>query len=213
MDSSAAGRLKPRKVPSQQRSKATVEAILEATVQVLLREGAVKLTTRRIADRAGVSIGTVYQYAPGKEALLYALVSRQLDLAVGSVELVCRAAQGHTLAQCSDAFVAGYVDAKAAEPDMARALYHATSRLDMTELVEAAVERLERAARDLLASASDARIENLDEVAFCWVTTVVGATRRVFEGADSAARLPAFRSQLLIMSRAYLEAAGTREPG
>jgi hypothetical protein len=54
--------LKPRKTPRQARAEATVDAILEATIQVLLSEGAGRLTTTRVAARAGVSVGTMYQY-------------------------------------------------------------------------------------------------------------------------------------------------------
>ena len=50
----------------------TVEAISEATIQVLLAVGLDRLTTTRVAERAGVSVGTLYQYYPNKQALLYA---------------------------------------------------------------------------------------------------------------------------------------------
>jgi AcrR family transcriptional regulator len=63
----------PRKLPQQERSKITVEAILTATTQILVEEGYAKATTNRIAERAGVSIGSLYQYFPSKEALLAAL--------------------------------------------------------------------------------------------------------------------------------------------
>ena len=58
--------LRPRKTPRQARSAATVDAIFEATIQVLLVEGEKGLTTTRIAERAGVSVGTMYQYFPHK---------------------------------------------------------------------------------------------------------------------------------------------------
>ena len=66
--------LKPRKTPTQARSAATVDAIFEATIQVLLAAGGQRLTTTRVAERAGVSVGTMYQYFPNKQALLYAVV-------------------------------------------------------------------------------------------------------------------------------------------
>lgn len=76
-DPSAA--LKPRKEPRQARAAATVDAILQATVQVLLAEGPRRLTTTRVAERAGVSVGTMYQYFQHREALLYAVIRRYLD--------------------------------------------------------------------------------------------------------------------------------------
>ena len=54
--------LNPRKKPAQSRSKVTVDAIFEATIQVLLADGLQRLTTTRVAERAGVSVGTLYQY-------------------------------------------------------------------------------------------------------------------------------------------------------
>ncbi len=58
--------------PRQARSQATVDAIFEATIQVLLKDGLPRLTTIRVAERAGASVGTLYQYYSHKEALLFA---------------------------------------------------------------------------------------------------------------------------------------------
>jgi AcrR family transcriptional regulator len=62
-----------RKKPRQARSARMVEDILEAAVRVLRREGARRFTTVRVADEAGVSVGSLYQYFPNKEALLFRL--------------------------------------------------------------------------------------------------------------------------------------------
>src|SRR5687768_5182044 len=64
----------PKKHPHQRRSRATIDTIFDATVQVLLANGFDKTTTIQIADRAGVSIGSLYQYFPNKRALLAAIV-------------------------------------------------------------------------------------------------------------------------------------------
>jgi AcrR family transcriptional regulator len=69
-------KLSPRKTPRQERSRATVEALLEATTDILIREGYAKLTTNRIAERAGVNIASLYQYFPGKEAIVAELRRR-----------------------------------------------------------------------------------------------------------------------------------------
>ena len=62
-----------RKAPKQARSNDLVAAILEAAVQVLAKEGAQRFTTARVAERAGVSVGSVYQYFPNKAAILFRL--------------------------------------------------------------------------------------------------------------------------------------------
>jgi AcrR family transcriptional regulator len=64
-----------RKQPRQQRSAALVSAVLDAAVQVLTREGAARFTTARVAERAGVSVGSLYQYFPNKAAILFRLQS------------------------------------------------------------------------------------------------------------------------------------------
>jgi AcrR family transcriptional regulator len=68
-----------RKLPAQKRSKITVELLLEATTRVLKKHGYAKADTNRIAEVAGVSIGTLYQYFSGKESLIAAVVERHVD--------------------------------------------------------------------------------------------------------------------------------------
>ena len=67
---------KPRKLPKQSRSRVTVEAILAATTHILVEEGYDKANTNRIAERAGVSIGSLYQYFPNKKSLITALMDQ-----------------------------------------------------------------------------------------------------------------------------------------
>ncbi|WP_237051729.1 TetR family transcriptional regulator [Lysobacter antibioticus] len=68
-------RISSRKHPRQARSNQLVSAILEAAAQVLAAEGAQRLTTARVAERAGVSVGSLYQYFPNKAAILFRLQS------------------------------------------------------------------------------------------------------------------------------------------
>ncbi|HVW25020.1 MAG TPA: TetR family transcriptional regulator [Polyangiaceae bacterium] len=63
----------PRKTPKQERSARLVAAILEAAIRVLKRDGAAAFTTVAVAERAGVSVGSLYQYFPNKEAILFRL--------------------------------------------------------------------------------------------------------------------------------------------
>lgn len=65
-----------RRAPQQDRAKATVDAIIEATAQLLVEEGFHKTSTNRIAERAGVSVGSLYQYFKNKEAIVSALLER-----------------------------------------------------------------------------------------------------------------------------------------
>ena len=74
-------RTAPRKLPRQSRAHATVDAILQAAAYILAREGWARLTTNRVADRAGVNIGSLYQYFPSKEAIVHELLRRHVAAA------------------------------------------------------------------------------------------------------------------------------------
>ncbi|SAI66472.1 TetR family transcriptional regulator [Bordetella ansorpii] len=77
MSQDSAKPLRPRKAPTQTRSLETVAAIVEAAAQVLEAEGLEGFNTNAVARRAGVSIGSLYQYFPGKDALTVALIERE----------------------------------------------------------------------------------------------------------------------------------------
>lgn len=64
----------PRKIPKQARSAAMVETILEAAARILEEEGIAQLNTNRISQRAGVSVGSLYQYFPSKDAIVLELI-------------------------------------------------------------------------------------------------------------------------------------------
>ena len=78
-------RLDPRKPPTQSRATETVNAVLEAAARILERHGFERYTTNAIAERAGVSIGSLYQYFPGKDAVTVALIERESALLLADV--------------------------------------------------------------------------------------------------------------------------------
>ena len=71
--------MSPRKKPIQERARATIDAILRATAHILVTDGYDRASTNRIAARAGVSIGSLYQYFPSKEALVAALMEKHME--------------------------------------------------------------------------------------------------------------------------------------
>src|SRR5882762_3242399 len=108
--------LEPRKSPVQARSAASVDAILEATIQVLLQVGKERLTTTKVASRAGVSVGTLYQYFPNKSALLKAALKRHMDEITEAVDLACHEQKGHSLDQMATALITAFLEAKMRDP-------------------------------------------------------------------------------------------------
>jgi AcrR family transcriptional regulator len=107
-----------RRQPQQQRSRQTVEAVLDAVVRILKRQGIDGVTTNRIAETAGLSIGSVYQYFPDKRAIFKALHDRHADQIGRLVEsrLVEHAASA--LEDRVGALVEAVVEAHAADPEL-----------------------------------------------------------------------------------------------
>jgi len=97
----------PRKQPRQSRSRVTVDAILEATAQVSIAEGYDKLNTARIAERAGVSVGSLYQYFPNKNALIASLI----DLHANRIAAVVEQARSESINLSFEAGIAALVEA------------------------------------------------------------------------------------------------------
>jgi AcrR family transcriptional regulator len=112
-----------RRLPAQRRAHQTVGAILDAVIRILKREGVSAVTTNRIADVAGVSIGSVYQYFPGKHAIFEALHRRhmdQIDRVVAGVLLQHAASSLDTLVR---ALVYAMVEAHEADPELYDTLF------------------------------------------------------------------------------------------
>lgn len=119
----------PRKMPRQSRSKATVEAILTGAAQVLVEHGYEGATTARVAERAGVSVGSLYQYFPNKEALVAALVERYAD---GLVALMRQALADPNNAMLEDgmrAIIGVGIDAHRVSPVLHKVLSEQVPRI------------------------------------------------------------------------------------
>src|SRR5262249_50541015 len=130
----------PRKSASQERSRSTVDALLEATARVLRKEGYDRASTNKIATAAGVSIGSLYQYFPSKEALVAALIARHTqDLPeVVRKSLIKVAARPIDLA--AREFVTAAIDAHRVDPKLHRVLSEEVPRIGRLEDIDA-VER------------------------------------------------------------------------
>ena len=114
----AGAKLDARKSPRQARSRATVDAILSAAARVLTREGYAAFTTNRVAEVAGVSVGSLYQYFPSKEALIAALSQRHLDAIAATLRDVPAAMAGRPLPDVIHALIAANVAAHMIDPKL-----------------------------------------------------------------------------------------------
>lgn len=203
--------LSPRKTPVQARSTHTVEAIFDATIQVLLEHGAERLTTSRVAERAGVSVGTLYQYFPHKQSLLAAVLERHLQRVVDAVERACLAARGQPVAAMAAAVVAAFVDAKFQEPEASRALYAVAAEVGGTEVVARLTQRSQLALCDLLATARDRTFDPLTTVSYVLSTAMIGPVQGLLATQAPPAVVKAVRRELVTMAAAYLRSAGVRK--
>ncbi|CAN5247976.1 TetR/AcrR family transcriptional regulator [soil metagenome] len=206
--------LKPRKTPRQARSAVTVEAISEATIQVLLSEGLNRLTTTRVAARAGVSVGTLYQYYPHKQSLLFAVLGLHLSHVATAVEAACDAQKGQPIAAMVDALVRAFVKAKTSHIDASRALYMVAAELDTTELLLQLSKRMTAAVSSMLASCADLHFDDLPMTSFMLRSAMVGPTRGVIERGAAPRMLRALQDHLVMLCEGYLRTVGTAvQPG
>lgn len=207
MARSSPAHLKPRKTPRQTRSAVTVEAILAATIQVLLADGPSQLTTTRVAERAGVSVGTMYQYFPHKQALLYALLKQQLDGVVQTMEAAAARLSGRPLVEISDGLASAWLDAKTRDVEGSRALYAVALDFDIADLMDDGTRRVRTAIAQALDSAPDAPFPNLARIAFTLSAVLGGAVRFALEDGEASSSLAALRVELPLVCRSYLAAS------
>src|SRR5215469_2133597 len=110
--------LEKRRHPKQRRARQTVEAVLDAVIRILKREGIRAITTNRIAEVAGVSIGSVYQYFPDKQAIFVALHRRHIDEIDRMVERTLVDHAASSLDDLMRAMIEAMLDAHSADPEL-----------------------------------------------------------------------------------------------
>lgn len=126
----------PRKHATQSRSRATVDALIEATARILVREGFDQASTNRIAGQAGVSIGSLYQYFPGKDALVAAVIDRHREELGRITRIALAKAATQPLRQAIRTLVTAAIDAHAVDPKLHRVLAEQIPRTGRLEQVE-----------------------------------------------------------------------------
>jgi len=112
-----------RRLPQQRRARHTVEAVLDAVVRILKREGFAAVTTNRVAEVAGVSIGSVYQYFPDKRAIFIALHERHVQAIDRMVETKLLEHASSPLDTLVRAMVEAMVEAHEQDPELYELLY------------------------------------------------------------------------------------------
>lgn len=140
----------PRKSAKQQRSRVTIDAILEATARIVGQVGLDQATTNRIAELAGVSIGSLYQYFPGKEALLAALIAREAEADLEALRRVLVDLHDLPLADAVERLITVLVARHARHPALYRWMLTYTPGLGQHPTVRSIAARGRALLRDLL---------------------------------------------------------------
>lgn len=200
--------LKPRKSPVQARSTATIEVLHEATIQVLLKEGIVKCNTTRIAERAGVSVGSIYQYYPNRDSLLAAVLQRHLDSVAEKIEELCLKYEKTSIRTLISALVDEIILAKLSNPEESKALYAISGERGGLDLSKRMNDRMLVAVSNLLESASDIEFDDSRIIAEFVLGAIMGLIRRVLENQVTDKVEQVLESHLKLMVVAYLKQVG-----
>lgn len=167
----------PRKSASQKRSRVTVETLLDATARVLVREGYDRASTNRIAAKAGVSVGSLYQYFPNKEALVAALVARHNREMLGLLRDALTEMASRDVATVMRELVRAMVDAHLVDPVLHRIFAEQVPRMGQLAKIEALQKEIFLLVRNYLEERrNEIAVENLDSATSICVTTVESLT-------------------------------------
>jgi AcrR family transcriptional regulator len=167
----------PRKLASQARAQATVDALVKATAHILVKSGYERATTNKIAQAAGVSIGSLYQYFPSKEALVAAVIDRHQHEMMQLVRGALTRVGSRPVRTAVREIVKVMIDAHRLDPKLHRVLVEQTPRVGRLENV-AAFEResVTLVGAYLRSHREELAVTNLELAAFVCVTAVEALT-------------------------------------
>jgi AcrR family transcriptional regulator len=167
----------PRKRPKQERSQATVEAILTATAHILTELGYDRFNTNRVAELAGVSIGSLYQYFPNKEALILALAEQHASEMVALAQHHLEALGDCSISEVVSRVIKAAFAAHAVNPRLHHVLHEQVPRSEVMRLVADA--RMEGMLRSFLEKHRDQlKPQNIDLTVFIVRRTIESLTHR-----------------------------------
>jgi AcrR family transcriptional regulator len=187
-----------------------VDAILEATTQVLLRVGKERLTTTRVAARAGVSVGTLYQYFPNKSALLQGALKRHLAEVAEAVEVVCEELEGRPLEEMATGLITAFLKAKMKDAKTSVGLYSVSSDVDGARIAQQMQLRFNNAVVKMLDSSCERLTTDTQLVASMIQGAMVGVSRRILESGAPEKQFESLLPELIFFACSYLNACSAR---
>jgi AcrR family transcriptional regulator len=199
--------LSPRKTPQQARGKATVDAILSAATQVLVELGYDDATTNRIAEKAGISVGSLYQYFPNKDAVIAALIEQHEGEMFQQLARMASELESLPMEETIRSYVRAMLAVHALQPKLHQVLSERLGDigLDRIRTLNVRTEALVRAY--LERHRAEVRPKNLDLATFMLVTSVEAITHIAVLDRPGLLRDPAFGDEVAELVIRYLKVA------
>ena len=160
--------------------------------------------------RAGVSVGTLYQYFPNKSSLLQAALRRHMDEVTEAVERICLEQRGRPLREMATALIHAFLAAKMRDVKTSLALYSVSSDVDGVRIVQQMAVRSNGAIAAMLASACEPMTKDPQLVASMLQGAMAGVSRRLLESEAPEKQFAALREELVLLACAYLAACSVR---
>jgi AcrR family transcriptional regulator len=196
----------PRKSPKQDRSKAIVDAIFEATVRILPKAGSHGITTKKIADLAGISVGSLYQYFPNKESVLGALIDLVTGAEMKNFETRVREIESESMDDAIASLVEFAVELFLIEKEKMREIFISAPELGRMQLImklrQSVVERLSEAMKR---HAPNKTSEERTLICFVAVNSVMGVIHTMLIDEKQTHSPDELSAELKSMLRAYFQ--------
>ena len=198
----------PRKRPRQTRSKETVEIILAATARILIKLGFDGLTTNAVAELAGVSIGSLYQYFPNKQALVAALIERRLDEKNANTHRELARVAQQPFPEAVRSMIRMTIENYAASPELSRVLIEQVPRVGrMARIAELHQGTLQLVAALLEARKHELAVRDPEMAAFVLVASIEAIAQRAALFQPARLRDPSLIDEATAMVTRYLGVA------
>jgi AcrR family transcriptional regulator len=195
----------PRKLPHQKRARDTVTVILDATAHILAKEGFEAVNTNRVAERAGVSVGSLYQYFPNKGALVGAVAVRHSEAMAAIVGGAVSGARHRDLRGLVGVLIRATMDAHAENAALRHAILEELPRIGRPKRIAEIKRAIQLSVVALLTiHKRSIRVRDLTLAAFVIVNTVEHLTHAAHSAGHSARELEKLERELRVWITAYL---------